>query len=109
MESRYDYMWEANTRDDEGDGDFWPDPLSINYDGPMEGIKTLPDGFEITEPGLKKLWLTYYKATGLTERDDILYQVNDIPNVGMLEPGDTVYMFNTNLASRYSFTNLKDN
>lgn len=109
MESRYDYMWESNTRDEEGDGDFWPDPLSIDYDPPLEKIKTLPNGYELTYSDMKKLWLAYYKATGYTERDDILYQVNDIPNIGMLEPGDVIYMFNTYLVSQYSFANLKDN
>ena len=108
MESRYSYMWEANTKDDDGDGDFWPDPLSIDYDPPLDATKTLPEGYTLKNSDMKKLWLAYYRATSATERDDIMYQINDIPNVGMLEPGDVIYLFNTREVAQYTFANLKD-
>lgn len=108
MHSRYDYMWESNSRD-EKDNEFYPDPLSVNYDAALEATNKMPDGFELTKADLKKFWVAYYKATGKTEEDDILLQLNDVPHIGMLEPGDVLYKFNPKLIKSYTFFNLRDN
>lgn len=108
MKSRYDYMWEGNSRD-EVDNEFYPDPLSIDYDSALEGNPKLPEAVEVNYSDIKRLWVFFYKNFGKTETDDIIYQLNDIPHVGMLEPGDAIYKFDISKLRSYKFFNLKDN
>lgn len=108
MYSRYDCMWEGNSRD-EVDNEFYPDPLSVDFESVLKATNKMPDGFELNKADLKKFWVAYYKATGKTEYDDVILQLNDVPHVGMLEPGDVIYKFNPLLLKSYTFFNLRDN
>lgn len=105
LTSRYDYMWEGNTTD--VDGEAWPDPLSIDYNSVLDNTKSIPSGYTLTYPDTRKLWVAYYKATGKTELDDVQYTLNGIEHVGLLEPGDEILLFDTKLLKAQSFHNLK--
>lgn len=104
MNSRYDYMRPSDVMDI--DGEFFPDPLTINYQRVLNTTDELPISYALNLYDLKKLWLSYYKQTSSVDMDDILYTVNGIPHVGLLEPEDSIYRFNTNAVDFYSFKSL---
>lgn len=104
MKSRYDYM-RASTVEDI-DGQQYPDPLTINYQVAIDKYGTLPGIHELSLTDLKKLWVTYYKATDELEMDDVLYSINGIEHVGLLEPGDQIYLYDPNLVEKFSFKDL---
>ena len=91
------------------DGEVFPDPLTIDYQYVVDNTNRLPPAYTISFPDLHKLWVKYYKETGKTEMDDILYSVNGIGHVGMLEPEDNIYLFNTDLIRSFDFKDLPEN
>lgn len=104
MKSRYDYMRSSVVEDT--DGQQFPDPLTINYQTVIDNEGSMPETHKLNFTDLKKLWLMYYKQTESTEMDDVLYSVNGIEHVGLLEPGDVIYMYDTNNIKQYDFKNL---
>ena len=48
----------------------------------------------------------YYKETGKLEMDDILYSINGIEHVGLLEPGDMLYLYDPEDVEQYTFKDL---
>lgn len=106
MQSRYDYMRDSLVQDI--DGENFPDPLTVDYQSVIDQTSQIPSSYTLTRPNLKKLWKVYYENTGLTEMDDVVYTLNGIEHVGMLEPGDQIYLFDTNKLSQFSFKNLED-
>ncbi len=88
------------------DGNQYPDPLTINYQGVIDNCSSYPPGFTLTAVDLKRLWVRYYKETGKTEMDDVLYSVNGIEHVGVLEPGDVIYKYPVNTIQPFNFVNL---
>lgn len=106
MKSRYDYMRESKVIDI--DGNQYPDPLTIDYHHAIENYNSYPNSYSLTKSNLKRLWVKYYEETGLTEYDDILYTLNGIAHVGLLEPGDQIYKFDPSLVQQFTFTDLTD-
>jgi hypothetical protein len=86
MSDRYDYMVESNVLDE--DGQKWPDPL-INYnDG---ALTTLFTEYQITERDLSRFWVCMMEQYGTTNMDDLWLNINGIPYLMMLKPGDMIY------------------
>lgn len=104
MQSRYDYMRASVVEDI--DGQQFPDPLTINYQASIDKYAGLPKVHEVSYLDLKKLWLMYYKETGKLEMDDILYSINGVEHVGLLEPGDMLYMYDPEDVEQYTFKDL---
>lgn len=107
MRSRYDYMRASKVEDT--DGDQYPDPLTINYQAAIDAQVTIPDTYTLTTPDLKKLWVMYYKQTGRVEMDDVLYSINGIEHVGVLEPGDSIYLYDPDEVTQFTFSDLTNN
>lgn len=106
MLSRYDYMRESKVVDI--DGEKFPDPLTIDYTGPTKNLSRLPGVITLDTQNIKKLWLAFYKATEELAGDDILYSVNGIEHIGLLEPEDTIRLYDTSLVSQFTFKDLTD-
>lgn len=106
MHSRYDLMRESVVEDI--DGEHFPDPLTINYQRALDSLRKLPESYTLNRYDLKKLWKKYYLETGKLEDDDILYSLNGVEHVGLFEPGDFLYKFNTDLVEQYEFKNLEN-
>lgn len=105
MKSRYDYMRSSTVLDI--DGEYYPDPLTVNYDRAIEVIPNyIPRGYTLNTPDLKKLWVKFYKETSETSTDDMVYSINGIEHVGVLEPGDNILLYNTDDVRQYEFKDL---
>lgn len=104
MRSRYDYMKSSTVED--VDGMQFPDPLTINYQAAIDNFNAIPDSYTLSAVDLKKLWVAYYKQTGKTEEDDILYSINGIEHVGLLEPEDRIYLYDPERVEQFNFKNL---
>lgn len=104
MKSRYDYMRASKVEDI--DGEQYPDPLTINYQAAIDAQHAFPNTHQLTVPDLKKLWVMYYKQTDRVEMDDVLYSINGIEHVGVLEPGDTIYLYNPDDVEQFKFSDL---
>jgi len=89
MKSRYDYMEESRIQDPE-DNDFYADVLTLSYD---RGILTqIPTMHRVTGPDLCKFWKLMYDKYNVAEMDDVLLNINGFPYLGMLKPGDELYL-----------------
>lgn len=106
MKSRYDYMRPSIVEDI--DGQQYPDPLSINYQIAIDKYETIPSAHNFTNMDLKKMWVTYFQATGKLEMDDVLFSINGIEHVGVLEPGDSLYLYDPELVEQFRFKNLEN-
>ena len=89
MYSRYDLMKPADYSYDSEDGEQYPDPLSINY--AKASFTEIPVGLEVSMANINKFWLYMKENYNLTDHDDLLLNLNGIPYIGLLEPGDTIY------------------
>lgn len=90
MFSRYDAMEESKLVDPV-DQVAYPDPLSLNFNNLK--LTEIPKLRSISKVDLDRFWifiLRQYKT--IAEGDDIVLTMNGIPYVGMLEPGDQIYM-----------------
>jgi len=86
MESRYSYMKPSAYLDD--DGDYFPDPSSVNYnDIVASNIKPV----EMTELTCEKFWTILPVIYGAYEWDDVLLSLNRVPHRNMLKPGDVIF------------------
>lgn len=106
MKSRYDYMRPSTVEDI--DGQQFPDPLTINYQAAIDNYGIIPSIYEFSLTDLKKLWVTYYKETGRLDLDDVLYSINGIEHVGLLEPGDQLYLYEPELVEKFGFKDLEN-
>lgn len=86
MKSRYNYMNRSSHKDI--DGDYFPDPSSINYNNIEASNIT---SIEMTEVTCEKPWLLLPLVFGNYEYDDVLLTLNRIPHKNMLKPGDILY------------------
>jgi hypothetical protein len=102
MQSRYDYMEAGNVCDI--DGEEFPDCLTTVYPGFKITEVPLPD--VVAEADINKFWLYMYRRYGVPYYDDIYLNINQIPYVGMLEPGST--LFNLKLSDMVSFEKLPE-
>lgn len=90
MRSRYDYMDESKVADI--DKEVYPDPLSITYNDIQ--FSQMPTSKLVTEGDINKFWLYMYKNYNMCELDDVLLNINGIPYIGTLEPGDLIFNIN---------------
>jgi len=70
------------------DGQLFPDPL-INYnDGRLSRI---PTEYKITERDLSRFWTCMWEQYSMNELDDLWLNINGIPYIMSLRPGDSIY------------------
>ena len=80
----------TSTVQDPVDQDNYYDVLSINYNN--MALTEIPGRTALSKADLDRFWIFMYKQyQGLAETDDILLIINDVPYLGMLEPGDFLY------------------
>ena len=88
--TRYDYMKESEVTDI--DNETFPDPLSVNYADIR--LTKIPGKGTITAGDLIKPYNYYYNVyknttdAGYIEGDDIFFNINAVPYIGTLHPGD---------------------
>ena len=104
MFSRYDSMTSSNVVDEE-DKEAYPDILSVNYNNTQ--LTQVPIKLEVNAAELKKFWvfMSNYYSYELAEADDVLLTINNIPYLGLLSPGDSIYKIA--LDDLYHFNNSK--
>lgn len=86
MKSRYDKMKDSEVLD--VDGVCFPDPL-LNYEqGKLLKIPTL---YTIKETDLSKFWVTMWEEYGKNYDDDEWLNINGVPYIMALKPGDQIY------------------
>lgn len=90
MNSRYDYMATSAHRDTNSD-DLYPDCLSIDWHLPA--LATIPETHVLSKADLEKFWKMYYELYNKTDDDDLLLEYNGVDYIGVLEPGDELYLF----------------
>ncbi len=103
MKSRYDCMKESSVKDI--DGEFFPDPLSLSYD---ISVTELPSKKQVNSVDIAKFWLFMQNNYDMAEEDDILLGVNGVPYVGMLEPGDEIYLVSKTDLENFAANNSAD-
>jgi len=90
MFSRYDAMEESKTIDPV-DQVAYPDPLSLNYNNLH--LSEIPKLRSVSKADLDRFWLFVLKHfKTIAEGDDVILTMNGIPYVGMMAPGDQIYM-----------------
>ncbi len=88
MKSRYDYMTESQVVDIDNENFF--DPLSVSYNDVQ--FTKVPIEVQIKDADITKPWLFMKRNYDQEEMDDILLNINAIPYVGSLRPGDALYL-----------------
>ena len=73
---------------DEEDDEFYPDVLSLSYEGGR--LTKIPAGHTMTRGDISKFWKYFYENYEMTELDDILLNANGWPYLGLAEPGDVL-------------------
>ena len=102
MFSRYNAMKESVTKDST-DQDNYPDVLSLNFNN--ISLSEIPGRTALSKIDLDRFWIFMNKQyQGLGETDDILLIVNNVPYLGMLEPGNYLYLPTS--ADLYSITKI---
>ena len=86
--SRYDYMTEGVTQDEEL-GSYYPDPLSLNYLNLK--LSDIPDRDVMTDSKIIYFWNEANSAYGVPYYDDIVLTINGISHKNFLNPGDIIY------------------
>lgn len=86
MKSRYDYYEESDVAD--VDSEFYPDPNSINYDAVQ--LSKIAPAQQLGAADIQKFWLWMERNYGRDDLDDLLLNINGIPYIGTLEPGDII-------------------
>jgi hypothetical protein len=76
------------------DGQPFPDPLSINYNSTQ--LSSIPPYIDIDQSYIEHFWLLMHNHYGLQELDDILLSLNNVPYIGMLSPGDKIFLISNN-------------
>lgn len=85
MRSRYSFMKASTYRDI--DGNFFPNPASVNFNN-LQASKTTP--IELTEYSCEKFWIVPHNLYNVFEFDDVLLSINKIPHKNFLKPGDVL-------------------
>ena len=88
MKSRYDYMEESKVVDI--DNENYYDPLSVSYNDVQ--FTKVPTQIQVKDADITKFWLFMHKNYDMEEMDDVLLNINAIPYVGSLRPGDALYL-----------------
>lgn len=98
MKSRYDYMEESQVTDN--DKERFPDPLSVTYNDIQ--FSQLPTTAILTEGDINKFWLYMHRNYSMVEMDDVLLNINGIPYIGTLNPGDIFFNVNAKDLSKFA-------
>ena len=88
MQSRYNFMTEGSVKD-EVSGNFYPDPLSLNY-LKMDVPSNYNIEYSISEKNILFFWKMVSKYYGKYELDDIVLMVNNIPHINLLHEGEDI-------------------
>lgn len=91
--TRYDFMSESTVTDSK-DNELYPDPLSVTYNDIQ--FSSIPPYKQVTSADISKFWYFMYKNYGIVELDDILLNINAIPYIGNLAPGDILFLITEN-------------
>ena len=102
MTSRYDFMSESNVKDT--DGEAFPDPLSVTYNDVQ--LTEIPKHVQMTSADLEKLWSWMYDMYGITYLDDILLNINNVPYIGTMRPGDVLFLIKASDLSKFATQKL---
>lgn len=69
----------------------YPDPLSVNFNSTQ--MTQIPKLRTVSIADLRRFWIFMFKQySGVAEADDILLTLNSVPYLGMLQPGDSIYL-----------------
>lgn len=104
MKSRYDYMTDSSVRDVDNENYF--DPLSISYNDVQ--LTKAPPQYTVKDGDITKPWLMMNKNYGVQDRDDILLNLNGIPYIGSLTPGDVLFLVDLNDIDNFQSQKLSD-
>ena len=89
MFSRYNAMKNSVVKDPV-DQDSYPDVLSLNYNNMT--LSEIPGRTAVSKTDLDRFWVFLGRQyPGLAETDDVLLTINNVPYLGMLEPGNYLY------------------
>lgn len=88
MKSRYDFMKPSTVRD-EATGDFYPDPLTLNYHSFV--LQDPPTAVQLSTSQIEFFWRTTEEQLGAAELDDVVLSLNGIAHKNFLTEGTTVY------------------
>jgi hypothetical protein len=80
-------MTEGSTQDSES-GDFFPDPLTLNYHAFT--MSDAPTAVELTDTQIERFWHTTYEQLGGAYYDDIVLMLNNVGHKNFLSEGDVV-------------------
>lgn len=72
------------------DKEQYPDPLSIQYNRFYPTYNVLSQ--ELSSADIAKFFNFMQRRYGIQELDDILLSYNGVPYIGMLEPGNALYL-----------------
>lgn len=92
MRSRYDFMEESKVVDIDNENYF--DPLSVSYNDVQ--FTKVPPQSQVKDGDITKFWLYMKNNYNIQEMDDILLNINAIPYLGSLRPGDALYLVDIN-------------
>lgn len=104
MKSRYDYMQDSDVTDI--DNEKFPDPLSATYNDVQ--FTQVPIQYVIKDKDITKFWLLMKEQYGVQEMDDVLLNINGIPYLGSLRPGNTLFLVDYNDLSNFNEQKLGD-
>lgn len=79
---------------DSEDNEEYPDIFEPNIVNMQ--LSEIPTTVTITERDIKKFWLCMYREYGAAEGDDIWLNINGVPYIGFLEPGQQIYRISPN-------------
>lgn len=85
-------MTESQVRDIDNENYF--DPLSVTYNDVQ--FTKAPPAYTVKDADITKPWLMMWKNYGRQDKDDILLNLNGIPYIGTLMPGDTLFFVDGN-------------
>lgn len=98
MLSRYTYMSPSNVRDI--DNEQFPDPLSVTYNDIQ--FSKIPEAVNVSAPILDKFWVFMWSLYGRVDMDDVLLNINGVPYIGYLKPGDIIFKVNEDDLDNFS-------
>ena len=86
---------------DRVDQELFPDPLSVNYN--LTQMSQIPKLRSVSSVDLYRFWVFMLKHyDGIAEADDVLLTLNNVPYLGMLEPGSEIYLVDISDLRRFA-------
>jgi hypothetical protein len=98
MVSRYDIMLSSLTEADSVDKQVYPDPLSVNYN--LFQYTQPPYIVDIDDRIINFPYITTNAFYGTAEYDDIVFNINGVPHVSLLDLFKTYYTWSA--TAKYS-------